>query len=71
MRNLLAALVIAAAALAVVSSEASAWTCYARGTTGSTGWASSANLAWARRNALYQCAIRTPRGAQCFLTGCN
>ena len=71
MRNLIAALTVAGAALAFLSTEASAWTCYAAGTTGSTGWATSASLAYARRNALYQCAIRTPRGARCYLTGCN
>jgi len=72
MKKLLVALAIAAGAVAFVPTEASAWTCYASGTTGATGWGSHPySLGYARRRALAECAIRTPRHARCYLTGCN
>jgi len=72
MKNLIIALVIGAGALALAPTEASAWICYARGTTGATGWGSHPySLGYARRRALAECAIRTPRYARCYLTGCN
>jgi len=46
--------------------------CYARSPNGSYGysaWVSS--LALARSEALYQCAIRTPRGLVCVITSCS
>jgi hypothetical protein len=43
----------------------------ARGGTGASGWATSSSLARAKRNALRQCAIRTPRGYMCYITFCR
>ena len=72
MRHKLAALIIAAATLAIFSSEASAWVCTAHSPTGSYGWGSSSySLAYARRRALLECAVRTPRGYRCYITGCR
>jgi hypothetical protein len=68
----LASIAAAGAALAVSSSDASAWVCYARDTTGATGWGShNCSLAYARRRALFECSVRTPRRARCFITGCR
>jgi len=53
-----------------VVSEANAWYCEARSATGSYGWARNYSLARAKRNALYQCAVRTPRRFVCYITGC-
>ena len=61
-KTALASLVIAIAALAVTPSEASAWVCYAASNTGATGGGShNYSLGYARRRALAECAIRTPR----------
>jgi hypothetical protein len=35
------------------------------------GVATSGVLATARRGALYQCAVRTPRGLVCLITRCR
>jgi len=72
MRNSLAALVLAAASLAFFSSEASAWVCMARSPTGAwgKGW-HNYSLGYAQRRALAECAVRTPRGYVCILTGCS
>ena len=53
MRGLLASFVVAVALLAVVSSEASAWTCRAGGLSG-TAWARSWNIIDAKQ-ALRRC----------------
>lgn len=71
MKGWLASIVLAGATLTFFSSDASAWVCYARGTTGATGWGSNYNLTYARRRALVECSVRTPRGARCFITGCR
>jgi hypothetical protein len=55
----------------VASTPAEAWYCTARGTTGAVGWGAHAYLATARYIALRQCALRTPRGAACYITGCR
>jgi hypothetical protein len=72
MRRGFIAVVIAAAALALFSSEASAWVCRAGSPTGSwgAGW-NSYSLAFAKRRALIECAARTPMGFTCFITGCR
>ena len=54
MRGMLASLVVAVALLAVVSSEASAWTCWAGGVTG-RAYARSYNIIDAKLLALRRC----------------
>ena len=70
MKSLLAA-IVAAATLAAAVSPASAWYCSARGTTGASGWGRSGNLGSARIIALRECAVRTPRGATCYIMYCT
>jgi len=55
----------------VVSTPAAAWYCSARGTTGATGWGTAAYLATAKGIALRECAVRTPRGAACYIMYCK
>ncbi len=55
----------------LASTPAEAWYCSARGTTGATGWGTSANLASAKSIALRECAVRTPRGARCYIMSCR
>lgn len=55
----------------VASTPAEAWYCTARGTTGAIGWGVHAYLATARTIALRQCAVRTPRGAACYIMSCK
>lgn len=57
--------------LGLSSTGASAWYCRAVSPTGSWGWGASYNLYSAKRIALRQCAVRTPRGFTCFLQGCQ
>jgi hypothetical protein len=60
------------AGLAIVAATpAAAWYCSARGTTGATGWGTSANAATAKTIALRECAVRTPRGAACYIMYCK
>jgi len=35
------------------------------------GWGKSPNLASAKRTALSECAVRTPRGQTCRITSCR
>jgi hypothetical protein len=71
MRTGLAALALALGTIALCSTEASAWICVARSPTGQwgRGW-HNYSLSYARRRALLECAVRTPRGFTCFITGC-
>ena len=55
----------------VASTPAAAWYCSARGTTGASGWGTSAYLATAKGIALRECAVRTPRGATCYIMYCK
>jgi hypothetical protein len=55
----------------VASTPAAAWYCSARGTTGATGWGTSGYLATAKGIALRECAVRTPRGATCYIMFCR
>jgi hypothetical protein len=55
----------------VASAPAEAWYCTARGTTGATGWGTAPYLATAQGIALRQCALRTPRGAACYIMSCR
>jgi hypothetical protein len=66
----LAVAAIGMAAMAMSPSEAAAWTCGARSATGAWGVGWSGSLNQARRIALYQCAVRTPRGYYCRITAC-
>ncbi len=62
----------ALAAVAILASTpAEAWYCSARGTTGATGWGTSGNRATAWNIALRECAVRTPRGATCYIMYCR
>jgi hypothetical protein len=56
---------------AMTAGAASAHICYARGGTGATGWGRSPYLGTARSIALAECAVRTPRGYMCYITGCR
>ena len=55
----------------VASTPAAAWYCSARGTTGATGWGTAGYLATAKTIALRECAVRTPRGATCYIMFCR
>jgi hypothetical protein len=55
----------------VASTPAEAWYCSARGTTGVAGWGTAAYLATAKTIALRECAVRTPRGAACYIMYCK
>ena len=60
------------AGLAIVAATpAAAWYCSARGTTGATGWGTSGYLATAKTIALRECAVRTTRGASCYIMFCR
>ena len=72
MRKHLLALAIAMATVGLFSTEASAWICMARSATGAwgRGW-HTYSLGYAKRRALLECAVRTPRGYTCYITGCE
>jgi hypothetical protein len=69
-KTLLAAMIATAAFAAAPSQASAAWTCGARSATGGwgVGWAPS--LWRAKRIALRQCAINTPRGYWCRVVRC-
>lgn len=71
MKRLLLLVLFAAAAFAFAPTQASAWYCKARGTTGAWGWGQSPWLGNAKGIALRQCAVRTPPYARCYITYCN
>jgi hypothetical protein len=71
MKKYVAILCLAVGFIGLEASQASAAYCEARGTTGASGWGRSANLGQARRIALRECAIRTPRRAVCRIMYCN
>ena len=62
---------IAVAVALMAATEANAWVCRATSSTGSSGWASSGNLGYARQRALLECAVRTPRGRVCYIRSCR
>jgi hypothetical protein len=64
----IAASVFAASSF-VTPTAAHAAYCEARSAYAS-GWGSG-SLQYARRRALAECAIRTPRGYTCYITGCR
>ena len=69
MKAIMASLIVAATLLA--AGPAQAWYCRAEGSTGAWGWGRSYSLRTAQRIALYQCAIRTPRGERCVISYCR
>jgi hypothetical protein len=72
LKKTLLSLAIATSALAFGASEAFAIGCVARSPTGSYGYSTGySTVAQARRRALYECAIRTPRGYYCRITRCS
>ncbi len=71
MKTITASLMLAALFLPALTSQASAAYCEARSATGSLGWARNYVLARAQYNALYQCALRTPRGVMCYIAYCK
>jgi hypothetical protein len=70
---LTALLAVASTGLLAVamSTPAEAFYCSARGTTGATGRGRSGSLGYARAIALRECAVRTPRGATCYIMYCS
>ena len=74
MKKYLAIAAVAAAAFSTASffspSTAHAAYCEARSPVAS-GWGSAGSMNAARRRALQECAIRTPRGYTCYITGCR
>jgi hypothetical protein len=71
MKKTIAMLCLALGFMVLESNQASAFYCEARGTTGASGWGRSSNPGQARRIALRECAIRTPRRAVCRIMFCN
>ncbi|WP_342362754.1 hypothetical protein [Terrarubrum flagellatum] len=65
------AIVVAGGACLMMSSPADAWYCSARGSTGASGWGRAGNPSYARRIALRECAVRTPRYARCYIMYCT
>ncbi len=57
--------------LVIEANQASAFYCEARGTTGARGWGQSPSPERARRIALRECAVRTPRRAVCRIMFCT
>jgi hypothetical protein len=69
--KLLAATLLLAGTLSVVApTEANAWVCRADSPS-AYGWWTAPSLARARRQALRQCAIRTPRWQTCYISWCR
>ena len=60
-----------AASLVAFSGEASAWYCRAESGTGAYGWGQNNDMGTARRRALYECAVRTPRNSRCVIRYCQ
>ncbi len=74
MKKYLAVAAVAAAAFSTFSfvspSTAEAAYCEARSRYAS-GWGRSQSMSNARQRALYECAVRTPRGYTCYITFCR
>ena len=70
MKTGFAALTVAIGMLALMSSEASAWYCRAESPS-AYGWGSSGSQGVARRRALAECAVRTPRYQTCYIIYCR
>jgi hypothetical protein len=71
-KKILASTVFAIVTVTFLATDAMAYKCVARSANGSYGWGSHPyDLNYARRRALNECAIRTPRGYTCVLQGCE
>ncbi|MBV1708019.1 MAG: hypothetical protein KGQ37_12525 [Hyphomicrobiales bacterium] len=72
MKKSLIVLALVVAGVTGATSPAWAWRCFARGTTGATGFSYGYYyLSSARQRALIECAIRTPRWARCYIVRCR
>ena len=72
MHKSLIVLALALVGVAGATSPAWAWRCFARGTTGSTGFSYGYySLITAKRLALEECAVRTPRWGRCYIVRCR
>ena len=71
MKKTIAMLCLTLGFVGIEANQASAYYCEARGTTGARGWGRSGNPGQARRIALGECAVRTPRRAVCRITFCS
>ena len=71
MKKIAALLCLTVCLVAVESSHAYAFFCEARGPTGASGWGRSGNPGLARRMALRECAVRTPRRGVCRIMFCD
>ena len=72
MKKLMVALAVTAGAMGMSTTDADArWICGARSATGGwgVGWAPGVNRA--RRIALRNCAVNTPRGYVCYIRSCR
>lgn len=70
-KTTLAALIGTFAFAAVPSQASAAWACGARSATGGWGVGASPSLYRAKRIALLQCAVNTPRGYRCYIVRCQ
>ena len=70
MKYVAGAFLAAACLLVMLPTEASAWTCRA---TSPSAWgvATYPDLGYAKRRALVQCSVRTPRYQTCYIRWCR
>jgi hypothetical protein len=70
--KILASFVFAIVTMSFLATDALAYRCTARSANGSSGWGSHpTSPGYARRRALNECAIRTPRNYTCVITECD
>jgi hypothetical protein len=67
---IIASVAILAGVVAAMPSQAYACYCEARSSY-AWGWGRSSACSVARKRALAECAVRTPRGAWCYITFCR
>lgn len=53
------------------AAEARSWVCKATSSTGSWGWGAHRKRSAAKRRALLECAVRTPRSRVCYVRWCR
>jgi len=70
-KSVIAVRALAGLLIPAAPTDAAAVTCYAGSRTGSWGWGRAGSLRAAQRRALYECAVRTPRGYTCYITRCG
>ena len=72
MSRYLALVPLCALILSITYTPADAWYCRATSSTGSWGWGyHPRSLAYAKRRALMECAVRTPRNRTCYIRFCR